>query len=536
MSGSLDIAPDGSCLFVSFPYREDLVSIVRDIPGRRWDRASRVWKVPLEQLEHAVKIFMAFGFSMSPEVATALATDGKDTGERKIKLEEVKGSKDSLTVSQLNLRVAEVLSKNFEKSMWVVGELQNFNKGRRSKHKYFELVEKSEDELGEERLRASVSCMIWEKTMSLIRTRLKQSGGNLELEDGLKVRMKGRVELYQPRGKYQFIVDDVDPKYTLGDMVQKREMILAELTQAGLADRNKSLPMPEVPLRIALITGEETDAFNDFVQTLAATHFSWQVTLYPAKVQGEQLRPTVMEALGFFEQNAAEYDVMVLCRGGGSRSELGWWDDGEVAKAVASHPLKTVIGIGHERDQCVLDYLCTSVKTPTAAGELLVEQVTAFQQRVEDSMMEICNRVQALLREEHAELRLRAARLRGSVREGLAGALAHMDHAVQRLERGGARLLKRNMTQTEQRVFRLGASAHLRIEKEKERLLAREQRARALDPSRVLARGFAILRGPAGKAIHSVSQTQKGDKLEARLLDGNLDVEVLETHERAASH
>ncbi len=527
MSGSLDISPDGSCLFVSFPYREDLVSIIRDIPGRRWDRASRVWKVPLEQLEHSVKIFMAFGFSMSPEVATALATDCKDTGERKITLAEVKGASDSLTISQLNLRVAEVLKKNFEKHIWVVGELQNFNKGRRSKHKYFELVEKVEDEIGEESVRSAVSCMIWEKSMALIRTRLKQSGTHFELEDGLKVRMKGRVELYQPRGKYQFIIDDVDPKYTLGDLVQKREKILADLTKAGLMERNSSLPMPMVPLRVALITGEETDAFNDFAQTLAATRFSWDVTLFPAKVQGEQLRPTVLKALKFFKQNAADYDVLVICRGGGSRTDLGWWDDGDVARAVASHPLKTIIGIGHERDQSVLDLLCTSVKTPTAAGELLVSQVTAFQQRVEDSMMEICKRVQARLWDQHQELRLRAARLRGSVREGLAGARAQTNLAVLRLNRGSTQLLKRQTNRMDQRVFSLGAGARLRIEKERERVLAREQRARALDPKRVIARGFAILRGPGGKALTSIQQTKKGETLEASLLDGKLQLEVL---------
>ncbi|MEZ5989351.1 MAG: exodeoxyribonuclease VII large subunit [Planctomycetota bacterium] len=533
MVGSLDIAPDGSCLFISFPYREDLVELVRNIPGRRWDRMSKVWKVPIEHCETAVMIFMAHGFSISPEVSMALASGGKDTGERKIKLGEVKDTVNALTISQLNLRVAEVLRQSFAEPMWIVGEVQNFNKRGRSRHKYFELVEKVEDELGEEQLRASVSCVIWENQMALIRTRLQQSGSNLTLEDGLQVRMRGKVELYQARGQYQLILEDIDPKYTLGEIVLKREKILQDLRRDGLADRNRELPLPLVPLRVALVTAETGDALQDFAKTLKQSRFGFDVMLYPVRVQGEKLRPTVLAALAFFADRADDFDVLVICRGGGSRSELGWWDDGEVARAVATHPLKTVIGIGHERDQCVLDLLAESVKTPTAAAELLVDRVRDYQQRVEDCMLEIGKVVEARLREERHQLRHRALRLHSDLRAVLVGARHDLAAASTRLRVGVQRRLDRGAYALGKAGTRLGFGATRALERAAGRLETQELRSRALDPARVLARGFAVLRGRDGRALRSVRGVAVGQELEARLADGALDLRVEARREQA---
>jgi hypothetical protein len=190
MSGTIDIAPDGSCLLVSFPYREDLVELVRNIPGRRWDKPSKTWRVPLDQAESVVKIFMAHGFAIMPGVATALATGGRDTGLDRIKYQAVDKDADSYTISALNLRVAEVLRAEFKGPMWVVGELQNFDKGKGRKHRYFELVERVEDELGEEEVRASVSAVVWAKSLPVIQKRLGGKGGKdtrkLDLADGVK--------------------------------------------------------------------------------------------------------------------------------------------------------------------------------------------------------------------------------------------------------------------------------------------------------------------------------------------------------------
>ncbi|MFQ5505901.1 MAG: exodeoxyribonuclease VII large subunit [Planctomycetota bacterium] len=547
MVGMIDISPDGSCILISFPYREDLVSLVRNIPGRRWDRGSRVWKVPLEQVETAVKLFMSYGFSLSPQVATTLATDGKDTGPETLKLGKVDRDAGSLTISALNLRVAEVLNQAFQEPLWIVGELQNYKKGRRGKHRYFELVERDESE-EDAPPRAVVSAAIFDRAWTIVGRRLKQKDQSIELTDGLKIRVFGRVDLYQPRGRYQFIIEDIDPGYTLGDLYVRREKVLAELEQLGLRQRQSSLEMPLVPLRIALVTSEDSDAFNDFVHTLAETRFNFLVTLYPVFVQGERLRPTVTTALSWFAEEAEHFDVLVIIRGGGSRSELGTWDDLEVAKAVAEHPLKAIIGIGHERDQCALDLLATSVKTPTAAAELIVERVQSYQRRVEDAMLELIGKVQGILDSETRELRQKAELMKQVTRAGLAGARSELQSAAARVALGAMRRIKEQDRVLLRALATLDRSTDRRIQRERvllqnvgqrvasgsrrdvqreiERLEQRASRCRALDPVRVLARGFAILRHPSGKALRSVTDTEKKKVLEARLADGELELEV----------
>lgn len=533
---------------MSFPYREDLVSLIRAIPGRRWDRGSKVWKVPLEAVEDTVKIFMSYGFSLSPQVATTLATGGKDTGPRSLKLEAVEMTSQSLTVSALNLRVAEVLSQNFKESTWLIGELQNFDKSKRGRHKYFELVEHYEDELGEEHQRAVVSAVIFEKSMSIIRQRLAQSRNALKLEDGVKIRVRGKVELYQARGKYQFIIEDIDPAYTLGELVIKREKILADLTLAGIQEKNLSLEMPLVPLRIGLLTSDDSDAFNDFIQTLATTHFNFNVTIYPVFVQGEQLRSSMLKGLRFLAKEHERFDLCVIIRGGGSRSDLGWFDDAKVARAVAKLPLKVLIGIGHERDQCVLDLIALGVKTPTAAAELICERVQRYQQHVEDTMIEITVRAEAILKEERRRLRQRGLHLGLAVRASLAGARSTLVEAGRRLVRGSlgyvrdrGRVLSRQTMRMRVASDRLVQSRRLELQnnsrelrlvlsrrftKETERLKFYEVRCRAHDPERVLARGYALLRSPSGQILRSVKNTKVGESLEARLADGKLELSV----------
>jgi exodeoxyribonuclease VII large subunit len=563
MSGTIDIAPDGSCLLVSFPYREDLVELVRNIPGRRWDKPSKTWRVPLDQAESVVKIFMAHGFAIMPGVATALATGGRDTGLDRIKYQAVDKDADSYTISALNLRVAEVLRAEFKGPMWVVGELQNFDKGKGRKHRYFELVERVEDELGEEEVRASVSAVIWAKSLPVIQKRLGGKGGKdtrkLDLADGVKVRVRGRVDFYQARGRYQFVVEDLDPDYTLGAQLLRREKILQRLEAAGLREKNLSLPMPQVPLRIGLITAAGSDAYNDFVQTLATEGYRYSITLFPVKVQGKELEETVLGGLEWFAENAADFDVLVLTRGGGSRTELDAWDNEKVAEALAHHPLKAIIGIGHERDQCVLDFIAQSVKTPTAAGELINETVHAYQEHVEGRMIEIRTRIDEILRRTARELAQRGRNFGHLMRAGLADEKAALQGRVQTLHHGiSGRLaeqrrelarssyavqhnVKSLLADESRRVIaeagRLRYATAQRVAREGERLDARTQRQRALDPVRVLERGFALLRrvggeaakaGRAGKALRSVTEIQKGERVEARLPDGSVELEALE--------
>ena len=555
MVGQIDVSPDGTSLLISFPYRPDLVEVVKTIPGRRWDKGSRTWKVPITEVEVCVRTFMAHGFRLSPDVATALTSGGTAANLGSLQLAKVDQDSTALTVSGLNLRVAEVLNQNFKESLWVIGELQNFKPKGRGRHRYFELVERNDpDDLGgsedenDAPPRAVVEAVIFESAMTIINRRLRSSTHKLELADGLKVRVRGRVDFYQPRGKYQFKIEDIDPGYTLGEMLVRREKVLAELAKEGLLEKNAKKRMPTVPLRVALVTAFDSDAYNDFVQTLARTNYAFEVTVYDCFVQGDRLRPSVLKALRAFARAKDDYDVLVITRGGGSRSDLGAWDDIDVARAVAKHPLKAIIGIGHERDQSVLDNLAHSVKTPTAAGELLIETVRAYQESVEDAMLEIAERARRILRDEARELRARGVGLANLVRAGLAGARGTLVDARRRIARSAvarlrdeARDIGRRARSLDRGVFhrlererlaiagkgtRLTIRVEHRFDREKERLTVLEARSRAVDPRRVLHRGYAILRGEDGKALRGVAGQKAGDKLNAILSDGSLDLRI----------
>ncbi|HHI78401.1 MAG TPA: exodeoxyribonuclease VII large subunit [Planctomycetes bacterium] len=525
MVGQIDISADGASITIRFPYREDLVNLVRDLKGRRWDRSARVWRVPIEEVEAAVKLFMPYGFSLAPEVATALATGGKDKNLGTIQVSEIEQKSDSLSVSALNFRVAEHLRGKFTEPIWVVGELANFDKKSRSRHRYFELVERDPEE-EEARPRAVVSAVIFEKAMTIIRRRLARYGDAIQLADGVKVRVRGKVDLFEARGRYQFLIDDLDPSYTVGEQVLRQEKILQALKKEKLLEKNKALPLPLVPLRIALLTSFESDAYNDFIQTLAAQDFAFEVTVYDCFVQGDRLKSTVTNGLQFFAEDAENYDLLVITRGGGSRTELGSWDDLDIARAVATHPLKAVIAIGHERDQSVLDALALSVKTPTAAGELVVERVRAYQEKIEDSFLEICDQAETILREAKRGLRDKARGLANLVRGGIAGQRAHLAGAQRRLGRAVTERFQREELKRVQKTRDLLHQTSRLLNQTENKLLLQETKLKAYDPKSVLKRGYAWLRNKDGKTIHSVQQVKKGDLLDATLADGHLPLKA----------
>ncbi len=528
MVGSIDISPDGTCLLVSFPYREDLVNLVRTIPGRRWDRSTKTWKVPVAQVETAVRTFMAYGFNLSPEVTAALATGGKEGSHGTAQLKEVDRGAKSLTISALNLRIAETIQGSLKEPVWVVGELQNFEKNRRGKHLYFELVERESEE-PDARARAVIPAVIFEKNWALMQRRLSRYQ-DVDLADGVKVRMRGSVDFYQPRGKIQLRIDDIDPAYTVGEQVVRREKILAELEKEGLRERQKERDFPLVPLRIALLTSFGSDAYNDIIQTLNDRDFRFEITVFDCFVQGDRLRPSVLQGLEFFAENAENFDLLLIARGGGSRSELGAWDDLDVARAVAAHPLPALIGIGHERDKSVLDEIARSVKTPTAAAETIYDRCRAYQERVEDCMLEIADRALGLLREERRSLHRKADLLKHRCRASLARAEGDLNAAAARIGTLSRQRLLRARTALFYAGNRLGRAALERLRREGDRLSHLGKMIRSLDPARILDRGFALLLDERGRSVRDAREVGEGARLRAKLANGALDLRVEGRH------
>jgi exodeoxyribonuclease VII large subunit len=279
------------------------------------------------------------------------------------------------------------------------------------------------------------------------------------------------------------------------------------------------LPVPA--LRIGALASETSDGWADFVQHLRAAPFAFEVSLFPVRVQGVALRHTVAAGLRWFARNAAGFDVLCLLRGGGSRTDLSWWDDRELALAVAQHPLKVLVGIGHERDRTVLDFLAQSFKTPTAVAAHLVDRAAGVRAALDAAALQLGDAVGSRLTGAAAGLRTLALEVRHALGGRLAAAHEALGVGRHRLARGVALAMNRQRERLEQGRVRAGGGSAQRIERAGVVLERHETRLRLLDPRAVLRRGYAMVRaGDAGRIVTDAASVEGGAALAIEFRDG----------------
>jgi exodeoxyribonuclease VII large subunit len=469
---------------------------------------------------------------------------------------------EHFTVSRLNERVREAIQAAFPSTVWLVGEISGFDKSAHRRHVSFELVERAEDG----RVVSKIPAVVFATTRQAIQQRLRAAGDPFRLQDEIEVRLRVNVDLYVSWGQYRVVVEELDPNYTLGEAARRREEIVRRLTEAGLTELNRSLELPEVPLRLGLVTSLGSDAFNDVLRTLQESGFAFDVTAHGARVQGRSTEPSVLNALDWFRARAEDFDLILICRGGGARTDLVWFDSEALGRAVARFPLPVVVGIGHEQDLSVLDAVATSCKTPTAAAAFVVERVRQSQQRIETLGGEIlaraaewigsCRRADVergrrlargarnLLRHERTSLQHRRRRAVLGARGLLAAARDRVSRWVALIPRDAGVVLERQRRSLESalRTIRQGARRDLLgaaegmermglaigpggrrlVEREQERLEQRRRRLELVHPRRVLDRGYAILRLEAGAVLTGPGQAPPGSVVRAELRRGSL--------------
>ncbi|HRY30466.1 MAG TPA: exodeoxyribonuclease VII large subunit, partial [Elusimicrobiota bacterium] len=242
----------------------------------------------------------------------------------------------TLTVSQINQKIGETISAGFPDPFWVTGEIQGYDRDaakaptRRWGQVYFELVEK---EKGSDSAKASLKAILWGDAQATIVQRLRSTSDKLTLRDGLQVKFLCAVDFYWPRASLQMKILDVDPEFTLGDLERARQELLKNLKEKGLFDRNRSVLFPPLPGNIGLITSEGSAAYHDFTDELKRSGYAFRVRLWDARMQGEETEASVCRGIALLEGDP-EVDVIVLVRGGGSRSDLIWFDKEKIAYAV----------------------------------------------------------------------------------------------------------------------------------------------------------------------------------------------------------
>ena len=338
--------------------------------------------------------------------------------------------------------------------VWVVGEAQRVRPNR-SGHLYFELVEKGQGD----RIVGKLDAVVWRSHHERLRRTLRASGQ--EIGEGQQLRCRGRVDFWAPGGRLQFVINDIDPLFTLGHLERRRRETLKALASAGLLELNQAVPLPIVPLNVGLITSEGSAAYHDFLAGLTTSAYGFRVFFVHAATQGREAEREVASALDMLASSpfAEDLDCIALIRGGGSRSDLAAFDSRSIAEAVARCPLPVLTGLGHEIDFAIADRVSHSAfKTPTMVAEFLCGRAAEADQKValcEDSLVRLAREK---VRRAEEQLR-RSERLAQTARLRLQGA----SHTLGDLGRTLARLSHRQLQEatrlTDALEHRLGQSA-----------------------------------------------------------------------------
>ena len=403
------------------------------------------------------------------------------------------------TLYELNQLVRETLETEMPDEYWVEAELSECRESRG--HCYLELIQK-EEKTNTPIARASAKC--WANSWTVIRPYFERTAGQA-LHAGMKVLLKVYPQFHEAFG-FSWIVTDIDPTYTIGDLARRRQEIIRQLKEEGVFDLQRELSLPLFAQRIAVITSETAAGYGDFLNQLQQNEygFCFEVTLFPAIMQGEQVEQSVINALNQIHAEMSDnndvFDVVVMIRGGGATSDMSGFDTLALAENVANFPIPIITGIGHERDECILDMIShTRMKTPTAAAAFLISHLA----ETDDLLNDIQNRMVRLVKERLTTHQLRLAALSERVPSLFSVVKAHQEAHLDQLF---ARLQTQLQTTLVQQTHRL-------------ELLA--QRTVSLDPILLLRRGYSITLHH-GKVVSDPSQLHEGDEIETRLEKGTV--------------
>lgn len=401
----------------------------------------------------------------------------------------------TLSVEELSHLLKDGLATLFPEDLWVEGQVSNFHDAR-SGHAYFDLVEPSA--VPGRAVAAKLSVALFKGARIGVDHTLA-AAGELALANDLQLRIRARLDFYPPSGRLQLIMNGVDPAFTLGRLAAERERLLHALADEGLLRANRANPIPVPPLRVGLVTSIGSAAHADFSEEISRSGFPFTVLERDARVQGDGSAVDLAEALHMVATH--QPDVIALVRGGGSATDLAAFDAEVLARTIATLDVAVVTGIGHEVDRAVADEVAhTAFKTPTACAVAIVGQVAAFADAVADLQESIAQRAGA----------------------STARSTDLLDDLAQRTARSATAVLDRRADRLDDKVKRLRRSPLATLDRQAERLAGITDNLRALDPARILARGWSITRLADGTLVRSVTDTAVGDTLVTHVAGGTV--------------
>jgi len=401
---------------------------------------------------------------------------------------------------ELNRQVREAIEDALPMEYWVEAELSECRESRG--HCYMELIQKDE-QTATPIAKASAKC--WANKWLTIRPYFERTTGQ-QLHAGMKVLLQVYPQFHEAYG-FSWIVTDIDPTYTLGDMARKRQEIIQKLKAEGVFDLQKELQLPVFCQHIAVISSQTAAGYGDFCKQLADNPygFKFKTQLFPAIMQGEGVEQSIISALEQIYD--MPFDCVVIIRGGGATSDMSGFDTLALAENVANFPIPIITGIGHERDESVLDMVShTRVKTPTAAAALLIDHLKGVLETIEGAQSVISH---------YAQQKLSAINYQ----------LSTISEAIPRLF---SIVKARQEAKIDALYTRLPMLIERRLTSESHRLQLIDEKLKALDPTLLLARGYSITLHN-GKAVKDASQLPPGTEIETRLAKGTVHSTVNES-------
>lgn len=453
-------------------------------------------------------------------------------------------SQKGISLFSLNEQVKNVLSESFSSGTWIMAEISELRYNQNG-HCYLELVEKDEKS---DQIIAKARATIWSYTFRMLKPYFETTTGQT-FTSGIKILVNVSVEFQEIYG-YSLNIKDIDPTYTLGDIARRRKEIIDRLEEEGVLEMNKELDFPVIPKCVAVISSPTAAGYEDFTNQLENNPYKYKFhhKLFPAIMQGNQAEESIISALDKINEYEDIFDAVVIIRGGGSSSDLNCFDNYWLAFNIAQFPLPVISGIGHERDETIVDIVSnTRVKTPTAAAEFLIDcfdEALKYQTNLQQQFLEEVNEillssserihfltnkfspmVKQILERKSNQLNLAKQRLATAGKALLATQVYHQQkinsnfqYATEKKIDGENVLLNQLKNKLDSRIKHL-------FEEQKHSISMLEQSAKYLNPENILKKGYSLsLKN--GKIIKDVEDISPKDIIETRLANGSIESQV----------
>lgn len=455
------------------------------------------------------------------------------------------------SVSELNQFIKGVVNSAFPQTVWVCGEIQGFNRNKNKSHIFFELIEKDKES---KEVKSRIGLVLFAGRKGYIQKVLTKADNVFELRDDIEVKFECKVDYYDPHGVMRLIVESIDPFYTVGKLALEKQQLIATLKKEGVLEKNKQLLLSEVPLRIGLITSDDSAAYNDFIDEIGRSGFHFEIYVRNTLMQGKKTEQDVCDGLDELGQ-VKNLDAIVITRGGGSLADLACFDSKLIAEKIARMPMPILTGIGHEINLSIADLAAhTYEKTPTAIAQFLIARVQVFLDRLNANEDRLKNMLMDLFAERKQYLKNLAMDLQQGTMRYLKEHQVHVIRMNEKLSDIPRRILKEKknalvrlagqLNQTSVRLLReeqrglerfkdnIIRISENRILQDQRKIESFQKMVDFIHPVNTMKRGFSVMRNSAGKSIRTIEEVKNADILTTEVVNGFIQSEVKETQSK----